>query len=92
MIVPWRQLPVVRNKISLVAGITELPFPIFLLYITLGTGLWSLLGISLGTYLGANWQVLLKLASGFSPYLLLITVSLGTAIAIVLYGRYLKTK
>lgn len=92
MIIPWRQFPVVRNKISVVAGLTKLPFPIFLLYIVIGTGLCSALGISLGCYLGANWQILINMLTGVSKWMLLAGIMLISSAAVFLYGRYLKTK
>ena len=92
MIIPWRQLPIVRNKISVVAGLTRLPFPTFLLYIVIGTGLWSALGISLGWYLGANWQILINMLTGVSKWMMVAGIMLICSAAVFLYGRYLKTK
>lgn len=92
MIIPWRQIPVVRNKISVVAGLTKLPFATFFLYIVIGTGLCSALGISLGCYLGANWQILLNLLTSASNWMMLAGIMLTGSAAVFLYSRYLKMK
>lgn len=55
IIIPWRQLPVVRNKISLAAGLLDLPANVFLSFSAAGIALWCAIAMALGYYFGASW-------------------------------------
>lgn len=52
-----RMVPGLRTVISLPAGLSEMPFPTFLLYSLLGTAGWSTLLASLGWFLSEQWEV-----------------------------------
>ncbi len=51
-------LPIVRSFIGFAAGITKAPFKKFLVYVLLGSFLWSLGLAYLGEKLGQNWESL----------------------------------
>jgi membrane protein DedA with SNARE-associated domain len=60
-----RLAPFTRSVISIPAGVAKMPMPTFLLYTTLGSGLWNLLLIGAGWLLGANWSLVEKYQSIF---------------------------
>lgn len=51
-----RLIPTIRSLISLPAGLTKMPLGKFLLYTSLGSIFWNTLLITLGWYLGEQWQ------------------------------------
>ncbi len=51
-----RFIPIVRSLISVPAGVAHMSLPTFVLYTTLGSGLWNALFILLGYQLGAQWR------------------------------------
>ena len=51
-----RFIPVVRSLISVPAGVARMSLPTFVLYTTVGSGLWNTLWIVLGYQLGARWR------------------------------------
>lgn len=50
----WRLLPIVRTKISLVAGLMNLPYRVFIAYSLAGMVTWVLIGLSFG-YFGGHF-------------------------------------
>jgi membrane protein DedA with SNARE-associated domain len=54
-----RFIPLIRSLISLPAGLTRMPLGRFLLFTTLGSGLWNGLMSYIGVILGENWAELL---------------------------------
>ncbi|MEG6586945.1 DedA family protein [Dendrosporobacter sp. 1207_IL3150] len=92
IIIPWRQLPVVRNKISIAAGVIKLPFWHFLAYTSIAAMLLCLLGVYLGYSLGSNWHILIEMAASFSKFII-ITVTICVSIGcIALLKHYRKTR
>jgi membrane protein DedA with SNARE-associated domain len=51
-----RMVPVVRSLISIPAGANELPVAKFLLFTTIGSGIWNTLFVGAGYALGSRWQ------------------------------------
>jgi membrane protein DedA with SNARE-associated domain len=52
-----RLVPGVRSIISIPAGLTRMPIRQFVVYTTVGTGLWNTTLISLGWALGDQWEL-----------------------------------
>lgn len=75
-----RLLPVIRQYISLPAGIARMPMKIFMLFTTIGAGAWVCV-LTFAGYLLGEHQNLLK------EYLHVITLSC-VAIAIIIAGGY----
>jgi membrane protein DedA with SNARE-associated domain len=55
-----RLIPVVRSLISIPAGMAKMDLTAFILYSTMGTLVWNTLLVSLGAFLGASWEEVLK--------------------------------
>ena len=71
-----RLIPGIRQLISLPAGLARMPLPRFTLYTSLGAGIWLIVLIALGYFLGAN-EALLK------ENLRLATIIAITAVAVI---------
>ena len=80
-------IPVVRQYISLPAGLGKMNLAIFCFYTSLGAGIWSLILVALGYFLGQNEDLL-------KEYLHWITLALviGAAFGIAIYVAYQKRK
>lgn len=82
-----RLVPVIRQYISLPAGIARMNLAQFCLYTTLGAGIWSSVLTLLGYFLGANQAIIhrdLSRASG-------VLVALSSAV-VALYVWHLRRK
>jgi membrane protein DedA with SNARE-associated domain len=55
-----RLIPVVRSLISIPAGMAKMDLAAFILYSTMGTLVWNTILVSLGAFLGASWEEVLK--------------------------------
>ena len=70
-----RLAPLTRSLISIPAGVARMPLGPFLVYTTLGSGIWNALLIGAGWLLGANWGLVERYQS-----------MLGTAVVVLLVG------
>jgi membrane protein DedA with SNARE-associated domain len=70
-----RLAPLTRSLISVPAGVARMPLGPFLVYTTLGSGIWNAVLIGAGVLLGANWALVEKYQS-----------ILGAAVVVVLVG------
>ncbi|MFP7170436.1 DedA family protein [Terribacillus sp. 7520-G] len=50
-----RFVPVIRSLISIPAGMSNMNFPLFLIFTTLGTLIWNTVLVLLGMWLGESW-------------------------------------
>lgn len=83
-----RCIPVVRSLISIPAGTAKVKMSKFLIYTTLGSLIWNTILVSLGSYMGKNWQVIVTI---FEDYSLVIIVLI--LIAIIYFGfKWYKKK
>jgi membrane protein DedA with SNARE-associated domain len=80
-----RLIPVVRQYISLPAGLARMNLLIFSIYTSLGAGIWVAILAVLGYYLGDN-EALIK------EYLRYIIVAILIALAILVFWYYKKLK
>ncbi|MDF2878245.1 MAG: associated Golgi protein-like protein [Clostridia bacterium] len=61
-----RIIPLTRTYISIFAGINHMPLGQFMLYSSVGIGLWNLILISLGFYIGDNWVLISQLITTYT--------------------------
>lgn len=90
LIVPWRQLPVVRTKISIAAGLLNMRFLPFALHTAAGIAVWCTLAVGLGVFLGPHWPALLSL--GAEPAYLAITLFAVVAVITISWRIAYKRK
>lgn len=76
-----RVIPLTRTYISLFAGVHAMSLFEFSLYSITGISLWNLILMSLGFYLGNNWEVIEGILNTYSNIVLVLL-----AIAIILLG------
>lgn len=76
-----RMIPAIRSIISIPAGMSGMPFSLFLLYTSMGTIIWtSILGLA-GYYLGNNLEKLSQWLSGIGNVVLIVVlIAAGFAI------------
>lgn len=75
-----RVIPLTRTYISLFAGVNKMPLLEFFLYSTTGIAAWNLLLMSLGFYLGHNWDLIEVILNTYSHIILVLL-----AIVVVAY-------
>lgn len=83
-----RFIPVVRHLISIPAGIGKMDLKKFSLYTVLGAGVWNMVLIWLGFYLGQNWRQVRQ----YSEYLSLAVVALLIIAFIIFIVRHWRHK
>jgi membrane protein DedA with SNARE-associated domain len=87
LIIPWRQLPVIRTKISIAAGLLDMRYIVFTTYTAIGIAVWCSLAVSLGYYFGQSWETLLAIFSEIG-HLIIIAIFVAVAgVAAYLYRR-----
>lgn len=92
LIIPWRIMPFIRTKSSIVAGLLNMEFLPFAGCSAIGIALWCASGVALGRYLGYKWQAILELVINLSqPFLVCSLVLTLTAAGCVWYWRRGKT-
>lgn len=80
-----RLIPLVRSLISIPAGMQRMPLPEFLLFSTLGSGLWTGILAIAGYMLGANWPLVLGVLERYQG---IVLVLFGIAGLALVYGRW----
>ncbi len=81
-----RCVPIVRSLISIPAGMSNMPWPKFLLYTTIGSAVWNTVLVVLGAKTGENRDEIIKFFDNYSSITLVILVII--AIAFVFYYFY----
>lgn len=93
LIIPWRQIPVFRTKISIAAGLLGMRTWVFVLNTAIGIAVWCTLAVSLGYYFGRNWHRLVDIFSRLGTYIVAVVILAGAAgLGFFLYMRHQKTK
>lgn len=67
-----RVIPLTRTYISLFAGVNKMPLLDFFLYSATGIALWNLILMSLGFYLGHNWELIEGILNTYSHIVLIL--------------------
>lgn len=61
-----RMIPLIRSLISIPAGMSNMNFPLFLLFTTLGTLIWNTILVNLGAAVGDSWREIVAYMDIFS--------------------------
>jgi membrane protein DedA with SNARE-associated domain len=77
-----RLVPVVRSFVSVPAGVVRMPWPRFLLYTALGSGLWNALLIGGGMLLGTQYELVERYTGVLDWALVGAVVLAGTALVV----------
>lgn len=85
-----RFIPIVRSLISIPAGMSEMPFPKFLVLTTLGTVIWNTVLTILGSIMGENWSKIVEIIDKYANITLIILIIVF--VIGVTYFYYKRTK
>jgi len=80
-----RIVPLTRTYISIFAGVSHMPFGEFMLYSSVGIAAWNLVLMSLGLYIGDNWQLIESL---FSTYSHIVIVFSAIVLSLLFIKKY----
>lgn len=87
-----RFIPIIRSLISIPAGMSEMPFPKFLLLTTLGTAIWNTVLTFLGSIMGENWEKVADIINNYSTVVLVIIIVVFSLSAIYFFKIRSKKK
>lgn len=88
-----RFVPIIRSLISIPAGMAKMEMGAFLLYTTLGTAIWNVVLVSLGSYAGEQWETIVNYINTYSHIVLIILAfACVGAVIWILYKRKFKQK
>lgn len=91
VIIPWRQIPVLRTKISIAAGLLDMRPWIFAANTAVGIAVWCLLAVSFGYYFGQNWWLFVDLFSRLGKVVIAAVIAAAGAGAVALF-LYLRRR
>ncbi|MFZ9213038.1 MAG: DedA family protein [Candidatus Nanopelagicales bacterium] len=77
-----RLIPLIRSLVSIPAGLTKMKMSKFIIFTTLGSGIWNSIWLTLGFYLGDKWSSAEKYAKYLDYF-----VYAGVALAVIYFGR-----
>ncbi|MFC7403603.1 DedA family protein [Georgenia alba] len=86
-----RMIPIFRSLISIPAGITRMPLPLFTALTLAGSAIWNTLLILAGYWLGEQWHVVEEYVGTFSK-LVILAVVLALAWFVVARVRTIRTE
>lgn len=77
-----RLVPLTRTYISIIAGSTKLDFTIFIVFSLIGIAVWNTVLISLGYFIGSNWEYIGVIMKHYSIFVLTV---ISVVIIVVFY-------
>ena len=81
-----RCVPIVRSLISIPAGIAEMNVPLFLLLTAVGSAVWNTVLVTVGSFLGNQWENALPFFEKYSDIILVIAIILVVVFLIWWFG------
>ncbi len=67
-----RFIPIVRSLISIPAGMSEMPKTKFIVYTLMGSFLWNIILIYVGSFVGERWTDIVLILDQYSHFLLIL--------------------
>ena len=87
-----RFIPVVRSLISIPAGISKMNMFTFLFYTILGSLIWNIILIILGSILGNNWTKILQILNTYTNIVIIVLIIIIISFIIWLFKRNKEDK
>ncbi|MBE6021635.1 MAG: DedA family protein [Cellulosilyticum sp.] len=87
-----RVIPLTRTYISLFAGVNKMHIGEFFLYSSTGIALWNLILMSLGYYLGHNWELIEGILNTYSHIVLIFAALVVLAYIGLKVGKKTRQK
>jgi membrane protein DedA with SNARE-associated domain len=81
-----RMIPLIRSLISIPAGMSQMKFPLFLLFTTIGTLIWNIILVMVGAAVGENWEDIVNFMDVYSNITYAL-IALGVILFIVWFIR-----
>lgn len=81
-----RMIPLIRSLISIPAGMSNMPFFLFLLFTTLGTIIWNTILVLLGARLGESWEDVLGYMAVYSD-IAYVAIAVIAILVVIWYIR-----
>lgn len=78
-----RLIPIIRSLISLPAGMNRMPLPRFLVFTTLGAGIWTTVLAAGGVFLGENWEDIMGYVDQYQKVTLVVLVLIATGFIVM---------
>ncbi|SOC41895.1 DedA family protein [Ureibacillus acetophenoni] len=87
-----RFVPLIRSLISLPAGMSKMNFWLFLVLTTVGTFIWNIVLITLGSKVGENWDAIVAYMDTYSNIAYALIALIGIVFFIWLFRRKANRK
>ena len=81
-----RFIPLVRSLISIPAGMSNMPMAKFLIYTIIGSLIWNLVLIVIGSIVGENWVSILNILDTYS-HIVVFALAIICIVAIVIFYK-----
>ena len=82
-----RFIPVVRSLISIPAGMSDMPILKFLVYTIIGSFIWNLVLVVVGSIVGEKWQIVVDIINTYSHIVLVLLVVLFVGLFLCFYYK-----
>lgn len=86
-----RFVPVIRSLISIPAGMSNMNFPLFLIFTTLGTLIWNTVLVLLGLWLGESWTTV-ETYLGYYQDVVIVVLAILVVLFVIWFIRRNKKK
>lgn len=81
-----RMIPLIRSLISIPAGMSGMNFWVFLVFTTIGTLIWNVILVSLGSAVGESWEAIVAFMDVYANFAYAL-IALGVLIVLALFIR-----
>ena len=85
-----RFVPLIRSLISIPAGMSEMPMGKFLLYTVIGSTIWNMVLIIVGSIVGENWTSILNILDTYSHIVVILLAIIVVVFVYIFYHKRMK--